>query len=334
MKNKGFTLVELLAVIIILAVVIMILAPTVLKTINKSRSEANEISVNNYIKAVEQKYFEENLENNFEPNVCYVESNGNLLCDDIKEEIKIEVDGARPESGLINFDNGKVVYYDITLNEKQYTQFPYTDYSCFEYVDYYQPNQINEYYEIADYNKCIEKANTFSSDSATIMCSSAGSLVMEVLGFTIEDLLEDGIIKEKKELSKDTIYNFKCFNQDIIIPYGTKTVNAVTDGTPVKKVILPSTVTYFNLYGSYMTDVIVPNGVKTFMMGVTNVEKLILPSSIETLELSGNNYNLTSITIKNSKENVTINSLDWKEGSECAKWTGDIKDNPCIHWVY
>ena len=38
MKNKGYTLVELLAVIVVLSVIILITVPTVLKTINKTRN--------------------------------------------------------------------------------------------------------------------------------------------------------------------------------------------------------------------------------------------------------------------------------------------------------
>jgi prepilin-type N-terminal cleavage/methylation domain-containing protein len=55
MKNKGFTLVELLAVIVILAVIALISTPQVLSMIESSRQGAAESSALSYINTIEQK---------------------------------------------------------------------------------------------------------------------------------------------------------------------------------------------------------------------------------------------------------------------------------------
>ena len=60
-KNKGFTLVELLAVIVILAVIALIATPQILKLINDSRENSAEDSMYGYIKAVEQAYVKEGI---------------------------------------------------------------------------------------------------------------------------------------------------------------------------------------------------------------------------------------------------------------------------------
>ena len=54
MKQKGFTLVELLAVIVILAVIALIATPQVLSMIESSRKGAAESSVISYVVAVEK----------------------------------------------------------------------------------------------------------------------------------------------------------------------------------------------------------------------------------------------------------------------------------------
>ena len=53
MKQKGFTLVELLAVIVILAIIALITIPIVLKTINNSQKESEKQSIAGYARAIE-----------------------------------------------------------------------------------------------------------------------------------------------------------------------------------------------------------------------------------------------------------------------------------------
>lgn len=57
MNKKGFTLVELLAVIVILAIIALIATPIVINVINQAQEGADARSVEAYAKAIETKYY-------------------------------------------------------------------------------------------------------------------------------------------------------------------------------------------------------------------------------------------------------------------------------------
>lgn len=61
MNKKGFTLVELLAVIVILAIIALIATPIVLNVINEAQKGADARSVEAFAKAVETKYYSEKV---------------------------------------------------------------------------------------------------------------------------------------------------------------------------------------------------------------------------------------------------------------------------------
>lgn len=76
-NNKGFTLVELLAVIVILAVIILIAINAVLPQMAKARKNSFADEVMNYAKAAETKYVSDNaddetVDGNITTGVCYM----------------------------------------------------------------------------------------------------------------------------------------------------------------------------------------------------------------------------------------------------------------------
>ncbi len=67
MKNKkGFTLIELLAVIVVLAIIALIATPIVMNTIKKAKQKANERSIENYKRAVEQAFMSARVDSTLE----------------------------------------------------------------------------------------------------------------------------------------------------------------------------------------------------------------------------------------------------------------------------
>ena len=112
MKNNGFTLVEILAVIVILAVLALIATPVVLSLIDDAKESAMLRSAEMYLSGVENAVMRENMNSggNFRPNECTI-SNGNMTCG--STNVEVEVDGEVPSTGTIIFENGKIT--EVTL---------------------------------------------------------------------------------------------------------------------------------------------------------------------------------------------------------------------------
>ena len=87
MKKKGFTLMELLAVIVVLAIIALIVTPIVLNLINNARVGAAEQSATGYVKAVENTIMKDMLNNKdisdgkYKYDYLSVDINGNMPTD-------------------------------------------------------------------------------------------------------------------------------------------------------------------------------------------------------------------------------------------------------------
>jgi len=101
MKNKkGFTLVELIAIIIIVGIIIGIIAPTAMKLIEKSKVNSFREGLRSIIRSAEI-YMEENDLKTLPDEGIYLQDN------------EINVDYADGYSGLIKYINGEVVLQNI-----------------------------------------------------------------------------------------------------------------------------------------------------------------------------------------------------------------------------
>ena len=108
MKNRAFTLIELLAVIVILAIIALIATPIILNIINDTKKSSVERSKELYLHAVEIAIANKNLNEEFNPSICTVIEGGNLNCD--TGELKIEVNGQVPKiGGTITLKDGEVI---------------------------------------------------------------------------------------------------------------------------------------------------------------------------------------------------------------------------------
>ena len=93
MRNKGFTLVELLAVIVILAVISLIATPMVLGVIEKSKKSAAIESANGIMDAAEKNMIEGMLSG--ESKTKY----------DLSNDTSLSYKGEKPESGILLIDD-------------------------------------------------------------------------------------------------------------------------------------------------------------------------------------------------------------------------------------
>lgn len=99
--KKGFTLVELLAVIVILALIALITAPVVLNVIESSRDKTYKRSIDHYGSAVQKAVAEYMMDNERET--------GRILTyNDIKKYIKYE--GNDVSCNIVEIYDDKTVY--------------------------------------------------------------------------------------------------------------------------------------------------------------------------------------------------------------------------------
>ena len=121
--KKGFTLLELLAVITLLGLLAFIAVPITIGIINDAKKSAGKTQEELYIDAVLNSMTSKDAQMNFEPIQCQILSKdvtvdeityvkGDLLCDGINY-LRVKTTGKRPISGTIRFEKGKVVEYTI-----------------------------------------------------------------------------------------------------------------------------------------------------------------------------------------------------------------------------
>jgi len=107
-KNKGFTLVELLAVIVILALIALIATPIILNVINDAKKQAAKDSAYGYMDAVEKYIVSSELEDESIQDGIYSVEDLNSM--------GVSVKGSTPDNGTIKIENSSVKSYDIGID--------------------------------------------------------------------------------------------------------------------------------------------------------------------------------------------------------------------------
>ena len=104
-KNKGFSLVELIVVIAIMAVMVAVLAPSLLQYVERSRAQKDDSAMGEVANAImlglsDQKIYDEVLYSTAKGNVsCYVDSDSEAAIDDsLKEVTKAASDASNSKS--------------------------------------------------------------------------------------------------------------------------------------------------------------------------------------------------------------------------------------------
>ena len=123
MKNnkKGFTLVELLAVIVILAIIALIATPIILNVIDDAKTKAAKNSAYGYIDALEKANAQDMLSSE-SINVlsgAYTISNGTLTYGE--KTVTVNFKGTKPTSGTLTYAEGKLsAGSTITVDGKEF----------------------------------------------------------------------------------------------------------------------------------------------------------------------------------------------------------------------
>ena len=160
MKNKkGFTLVELLAVIVILGVIMIIAIPSVLNTLESSRKSTFSLYAKKVVVAAEKTNYQEELQQKITGKGIYTY--------DIKEDLDFNSTG--------NYE-GYVVIDNCTENEKQF--YLYLNDGTNMVYDYHD-NDENEVLESSNYGSYEEetwneKAGSREAAAASVMNVTGG----------------------------------------------------------------------------------------------------------------------------------------------------------------
>ena len=115
MKKNGFTLVEVLAVIVLLAIITSIAVPRVIVSLNEVRKTTFAKGVNNIVDVVKLKQNQAKLKD-LNSAVTYSFANGNFANDSKKLDLK----GDLPYSGIIRINENKKVALALVSNDGKF----------------------------------------------------------------------------------------------------------------------------------------------------------------------------------------------------------------------
>lgn len=133
MNKKGFTLVELLAVIIILGILAALISPKVVKMLDDAEKKSHKTSIDGLIKSANYKY-----SNN---DIAGITNEDIIIDYETKENIDyLDYSGDKPKKGKISIKKDGKIALAINLGDFCYIK----DYDTDEII-------INEY----DENTCI-----------------------------------------------------------------------------------------------------------------------------------------------------------------------------------
>ena len=141
-RNKAFTLIELVSVLLILAILALIVIPLVLNIIRKARTAADKRSIDAYGRSIELAIADYLLENGTFPTSI--------------EDLQVEYSGDRVECANKGINEDATIYLtDCTVNGRAVTGYVYGRYgTSAEYEEYTIGQEVSynniDYYVIKD----------------------------------------------------------------------------------------------------------------------------------------------------------------------------------------
>lgn len=121
MKNKAFTLVELLAVIIILGVIALITTPRIQKTLKNSKKNIYESSAYALSREADNFYMAKRTDITQFTGCTYNFTDNSNTCTDFS------FSGKKPDSGTLEIDKDGKVKFSLKYDKYCYTKRPYSD---------------------------------------------------------------------------------------------------------------------------------------------------------------------------------------------------------------
>ena len=260
-KKKGFTLVELLAVIVILAVILIIAMPKISDVIKNSKESSLETTAKLIASQAEKKYTENQVLDNSSTikcsDVAKISDADYESCNitfDSKGNAKVTIVGKGKFEGLQVVDGTKDSAKASTKKEIVETAAKYFSYEEVEggiSITGYQIGTVSNV-EVEDVNKCASYFQTggITEEQATTLCNG-GSITVDGETFSLKSLVLAGNVpsKDYENAGLKIVYE-NGGGTDVVIPsqIDGKTVAAIGVGAFTTRGIIPTLTAYNNDY--------------------------------------------------------------------------------------
>lgn len=314
--NKAFTLIELLAVIIILAIIALIATPIIINVVDDVRTQGFKQTALGYYKAAEYIY-DEMLMGGKTENVQFTFEDGKQTSSN--ENYKLEVKGETPQEGLVyltkeghiavSINNNKYCVYvdgnkEVTISEDinhcGYTPVPEGCYSI-------EREQLNAYIDgqLSNSEEWMTKEyNILSYKIASTSCPKKFDILIipeKIDGQTVEAI--NIPMRKNKYFSAN----------DLILPEGLQVIDDAfmgrTNGTNsgIKNVVIPDSVFYIgesSFANNSLTSIVLPSNLKyigDYAFSYNQLKEVVIPEGVTVIgEEAFSENQLTSITMPNS----------------------------------
>ena len=304
-KKNAFTLIELLAVTVILAVILVIAIPRILDVIDVSKKDSFKISAQLIADSAEKKYVENKLNNIDEEITC---ENVTKLSKEDYESCKITFDNEGNAKVTIE---GKGKFKDLAICNGTKTSVELSD-TCSTDAKYFAYEDVEGGISITGYS--IE-----GGLDVVIPSNINGKQVVAIgdVAFTTRGVEPTGISTNKIEYNIQPLYSKKDNYE--VVPLAIYT----PVGLGITSVIIPDTVISignYAFYGNKLTSVIIPNSVTSIGNSAfenNQLTNIIIPTSVTSIG--------EGAFLKNDSANLNLTKIINKTGRS-FNW-GDIVNN-------
>ena len=318
-KKNAFTLIELLAVIVILAVILVISIPRILDVIETSKKDSFKNAAQLIADSAEKKYVENKLNNIDEEITC---ENVSKLSKEDYESCKITFDNEGNAKVTIE---GKGKFKDLAICNGTKTSVELSD-TCSTDAKYFAYEVIPDV-TVSEENKCktylISKSGgDITEEIATTLCSGNSldgvTLQQVVLNGDIPstDYEEAGLTVETGKTVAITGYSIEG-GLDVVIPSNINGKKIVAIGNDafrnlgLTNIVIPNSITNIGnsaFRENYLTSVTIPDSVTSIGNSAfenNQLTSVTIPNSVTSIgnEAFGGNQ-LTSVTIPTSVTSI------------------------------
>ena len=323
-KKKGFTLVELLAVIVILAVILIIAMPKISDVIKNSKESSLETTAKLIASQAEKKYTENQILDGSSvikcSDVAKISNADYESCNitfDSKGNAKVTIVGKGKFEGLQVVDGTKdsakaSVKKDVVETAAKY--FSYEEVEGGISITGYQVGTVSNV-EVKDANMCksyLQSKFEFTEGQATTLCTTNQA----VDGVTLQQAVSKGyILSSDYETAGLKVTYENGGGTDVVIPsqIDGKTVVAIGEGAFTTRGVIPTLTAYNNDYkvgllsnnsnNKYeIKQLAIGGGTHTAGLGITSV---VIPNTV--IEIGKGSFydnKLTNVIIPGSVTSI------------------------------